>query len=74
MRVGISTGVSADLDLWAKLAEDADAGGMASCFSARITLISPATPDADSRWPILVLTEPDPQRVHGRRSCRSPAH
>ena len=32
--------------------------GIAPCFIASITLISAATPAADSRWPKLVFTEP----------------
>ena len=49
------------LDLWAKFLK-CRWGGMAWCCSASITLITPATPDADSRWPILVLTAPTRRR------------
>ena len=33
-----------------------------SCFSARAVLIRPATPEAVSVWPMLVLTEPSAQK------------
>ena len=40
-------------------------GGMASCRSASTTLSSPASPEAASAWPMLVLTEPMQQRPPG---------
>ena len=42
-------------------------GGSSPCLSASAALISPATPAAASRWPMLVLTEPMAQDAAGRR-------
>ena len=36
--------------------------GSTSCCSDNTTLIRPATPDADSRWPMLVFTDPISKR------------
>ncbi len=45
-------------------------GGISPCWSASTTLISPAMPAADSRWPMLVLTEPISRRCGGSRPGR----
>ena len=46
-------------------------GGMRSCCSDSTTLISPATPAAASRWPMLVLTEPISSGVVAARPAPS---
>ncbi|EDM73821.1 hypothetical protein PPSIR1_03258 [Plesiocystis pacifica SIR-1] len=43
-------------------------GGIASCSRASTVLITPATPAAATRWPMLVLTAPSQS---GPRSGRS---
>ena len=45
-------------------------GGIARCSSASTVLIRPATPAAASRWPMLVLTEPEGAEAAARR-CRA---
>ena len=49
-------GVPRDARAW--IVVKCKCGGMRPCCSAKTTLISPATPAADSRWPMFVLTEP----------------
>ena len=44
-------------------------GGSSLCFSASAVLISPVTPDAASRWPMLGLTEPRAQKPTLSVSC-----
>ena len=41
--------------------------GIIPCFIESITLIRPATPAADSRWPMFVLTVPRSSGRHGSR-------
>src|SRR5262249_45172687 len=64
--VGITKGVSAR-EICGLSSLKCSTGGISPCSSESTTLIKPATPAADSKWPILVLTEPKAQRSSGER-------
>ncbi len=64
--VGMTTGRSAN-GTSGLILRRCRCGGISPLARERTSLSNPATPAADSRWPILVLTDPIARRWSSRR-------